>query len=77
MTGVFILSHIEKYASISFFTDEGEKDMYSEYIFDLSDKNVSDYVIYGKFTTSNMHIKGKWSVTFPLEKVRFRCFIVI
>ena len=57
-------------ASISFFTDEGEKDMYSEYIFDLSDKNVSDYVIYGKFTTSNMHIKGKWSVTFPLEKVR-------
>ena len=52
------------------FTDEGEKDMYSEYIFDLSDKNVSDYVIYGKFTTSNMHIKGKWSVTFPLEKVR-------
>ena len=42
-------------ASISFFTDEGEKDMYSEYIFDLSDKNVSDYVIYGKFTTSNMH----------------------
>ena len=45
MTGVFILSHIEKYASISFFTDEGEKDMYSEYIFDLSDKNVSDYVV--------------------------------
>ena len=43
---------------------------HSEYIFDLSDKNVSDYVIYGKFTTSNMHIKGKWSVTFPLEKVR-------
>ena len=36
----------------------------------LDGKNVSDYVIYGKFTTSNMHIKGKWSVTFPLEKVR-------
>lgn len=41
-----------------------------EQIAELSDKNVSDYVIYGKFTTSNMHIKGKWSVTFPLEKVR-------
>ena len=42
--------------------------MYSEYIFDLSDKNVSDYVIYGKFTTSNMHIKGKWSVNISIGK---------
>ena len=56
-------------ASISFSVDEEQKDMYSEYIFDLSDKDISDYVLYGNFTTSNVHIKGDWSVTFPLESV--------
>ena len=54
-------------ASISFFVDEEQKDLYSEYIFDLSDKDISDYVLYGNFITGNMHIKGNWSVTFPLE----------
>lgn len=58
---------LESDANISFFVDEEQKDMYGEYIFDLSDKDISDYVLCGNFITSNIHIKGDWSVTFPLE----------
>lgn len=56
-------------ANISYFTDEKQKESYSEYVFDLSDADLSEYVLYGHFVTSDTLITGSWSVTFPVESV--------
>lgn len=56
-------------AEIAYFADAEQKESYSEYIFDLSGKDISAYVPYGHFVTSDTHITGNWSVTFPLESV--------
>ena len=55
--------------SISYFGDGEKKESFSEYIFDLAGKDISDYIPYGHFVTSSVNLKGNWSVTFPLERV--------
>lgn len=56
-------------ASIAYFVDAEQKESYNEYIFDLAGKEISEYIPYGYFVTSDVNIKGNWSVTFPLESV--------
>ena len=42
---------------------------YVEYVYDLSDVDLTQYKVYGYFVTSDTHIEGNWSVTFPLESI--------
>lgn len=60
---------IQCVASVSFSIDNEHQDRYEEYIFDLSDVNLTEYEVYGYFVTSDTHITGNWDVTFPLESV--------
>ena len=39
------------------------------YVYDLSDVDLTQYKVYGYFVTSDTHIEGNWSVTFPLESI--------
>ena len=54
-----------------YFTDDFEQNIdrldYCEYIFDVSEKSISDYKLLGDFVITGMKIKGDWQVTFPLE----------
>ncbi len=56
-------------ACIYYIADGEQEERYTEYIYDFSGLNVSEYVPYGYFVTSSTHISGNWSVTFPLEDV--------
>lgn len=40
---------------------------YSNYVFDISQSEISNYTLHGYFVTSGMITKGNWEVTFPLE----------
>lgn len=42
---------------------------YCEYVFDIPQEEVSNYILYGDFATSGMYTEGNWRVTFPLEQV--------
>lgn len=54
--------------SICFATDIGsdERVDYQEFVFDIPQKELADYVLYGSFYTSSLNTKGNWRVTFPL-----------
>ncbi len=54
-------------ASVTFSTDDEYQERYVEYVYDLSDVDLIEYEAYGYFVTSDTHIAGNWSVTFPLE----------
>lgn len=53
-------------ANISYFVDAEQSGSCEEYIFDLTGKEISEYIPYGYFVTSGVNTKGNWSVTFPL-----------
>lgn len=53
--------------NVAFSTDGEYKERYEEYIYDLSDVELTDYEAYGYFVTCDTLITGNWSVTFPLE----------
>lgn len=40
---------------------------YQDCIFDISPEELENYTLHGHFVTSGFHIKGNWSVTFPIE----------
>ena len=62
-TGEMITSN----GTISFF-DEAREGSYEDYIFTKIDADtLGNYELYGNFVTSPGSVKGKWSVTFPLE----------
>lgn len=48
-------------------TEETENTDYQDCIFDISPEELENYTLHGHFVTSGFHIKGYWSVTFPLE----------
>lgn len=54
-------------ASVTFSNDSEYRERYQEYIYDLSDVDLSEYEAYGYFVTSDTLITGNWSVTFPIE----------
>lgn len=56
-------------ANIAFSTDSEHQERYVEYVYDLSDVDLTQYKVYGYFVTSDTHIEGNWSVTFPLESI--------
>ena len=56
-------------ANIAFSTDSEHQERYVEYVYDLSDIDLTQYKAYGYFVTSDTHIEGNWSVTFPLESI--------
>ena len=56
-------------ANIAFSTDSEHQERYVEYVYDLSDVDLTQYKAYGYFVTSDTHIEGNWSVTFPLESI--------
>lgn len=60
---------IQSIASVDFSIDDEQQEQYVEYVFDLSDVDLTEYELYGYFVTSSTHITGNWSVTFPLESV--------
>lgn len=41
---------------------------YCEYVFDISQDELSKYTLHGDFVTSGMKTEGSWRVTFPLEQ---------
>lgn len=58
---------IDCFANISFF-DEERKGSYEDYVFEgIPAETLSEYEVYGEFTTSAGSIEGNWSVTFPLK----------
>lgn len=61
---------IREDACIYYIADGEQEERYTEYIYDFSGLDVSEYVPYGYFVTSSTHISGNWSVTFPLESVK-------
>lgn len=54
-------------ANVAFSIDNEYQEQYVEYVYDLSDTDLIEYEAYGHFITSDTHITGNWSVTFPLE----------
>ena len=40
---------------------------YQDCIFNISPEELENYTLHGYFMTSGFHIKGDWSVTFPIE----------
>ncbi len=56
-------------ANVAFSTDGEYQERYVEYVYDLSDVDLAQYEAYGYFVTSDTHIEGNWSVTFPLESI--------
>lgn len=40
---------------------------YQDCIYDISPEELENYTLHGNFVTSGFHIKGNWSVTFPIE----------
>jgi len=56
-------------ANVAFSTDSEYQERYVEYIYDLSNIELTEYDAYGYFVTSDTLITGNWSVTFPLEMV--------
>ena len=40
---------------------------YQDCIFVISPEELENYTLHGHFVTSGFHIKGNWSVTFPIE----------
>ncbi|MEA4921600.1 MAG: hypothetical protein VB078_11890 [Clostridiaceae bacterium] len=42
---------------------------YCEYVFDIPQEKISNYILYGDFVTSGMYTEGNWRVTFPLEQL--------
>ena len=64
-------------ANIAFSTDSEHQERYVEYVYDLSDVDLTQYKVYGYFVTSDIHIEGNWSVTFPFRKhksISFRSY---
>ena len=55
--------------NIVFSIDSEYQGRYEEYIYDLSDVDLTQYEIYGYFVTGDTHITVNWSVTFPLKNV--------
>lgn len=53
-------------ANVAFSTDSECQERYVEYIYDLSDVDLTEYEAYGYFVTSDTLITGNWSVTFPI-----------
>ncbi|QAT51378.1 DUF4179 domain-containing protein [Caproiciproducens sp. NJN-50] len=41
---------------------------YDECVFDVPQKKIGNYILYGSFVTSSMHTEGNWRVTFPLKQ---------
>ena len=56
-------------AKIAFSTDDERQERYEEYVFDVSEADLTGYALYGRFVTSGTHVTGYWSITFPLERV--------
>lgn len=56
-------------ATVAFSADSECRERYVEYIYDLSEIDLTEYEVYGDFVTSDTLIRGNWSVTFPLESV--------
>ena len=56
-------------AKIAFSMDDARQERYEEYVFDVSDVDLTGYALYGYFVTSGTQVTGNWSVTFPLESV--------
>lgn len=48
-------------------SDDTKKTDYQDCIFDISPEELENYTLHGHFVTSGFHIKGNWSVTFPIE----------
>lgn len=51
---------------VNHYQREGRID-YCEYVFDVPQEKLGQYVLYGDFVTCDQKIDGNWSVTFPLE----------
>lgn len=47
-------------------TEETKDTDYQDSIFDVSPEELENYTLHGDFTISGVHIKGNWSVTFPI-----------
>lgn len=54
------------YGAVHFWDDE-QVGSYSEYIFNISPDQISDYKLAGYFKTCSTVTTGDWQVTFPLE----------
>ncbi len=56
--------------SISFSNHNEQSDGidYCEFVFDVSQKEIGNYSLYGNFVTSGMITEGNWRVTFPLKQ---------
>lgn len=52
--------------SVSFW-DADHSGSYEEYVFNVRPEEISDYRIFGCFTTCSMLHEGKWQVTFLLD----------
>lgn len=55
-------------ARVAFSADREHQERYEEYIYDVSEMDLTEYKAYGYFVTSDTLITGNWSVTFPLER---------
>lgn len=60
---------IQCVANVGFSMGDSHQERYEEYVFDLSDVDLTEYEAYGHFVTCDTHVTGDWSVTFPLESV--------
>lgn len=56
----------EDFADISFWDDD-RKGSYDEKLFDIDYSDLENYLLYGKFWTSNGYKTGDWEVTFKME----------
>jgi len=41
---------------------------YCEFIFNIPQEDIKNYLVYGSFVTSDTLVEGNWSVTFPIEE---------
>lgn len=44
---------------------------YNEYVFDISKKELDEYLLYGTFKTGGLFTEGNWKVTIPIEESEF------
>lgn len=56
------------YYGISFsYLDASGKNNYVEQVFKIPYEKLKDFSLYGEFSTTQMHVKGDWEVTFKLK----------